>query len=381
MFARIRIRDVLGANRRAYATRRCRQYRCAHTHVAISNDSMTGRRHHRTSSLLLAVAAVIGGLVALGILTHRDHLRDEKRVTAPVMSDTVTSTLPRAVETTRQRADHNGPSMNAMTSAPLAPSGAPLAKTYEELKARADAGDVDAATRLFHEARHCANARQALRDTSRQARWLLEENNEGLDAEALKLHEQRLADAQKALADAEAANNSCAGLADAQLMLAPMGFRAAQLGDIDTGRCYVSGTLLLGSAGLLEHPEWLTQYRQSALQIAQAMIERGDWRTVGMLQTAYDSATAWGLLGHLTGADRAMSYRYAKLRQLGAGGKDQEDFDAKLAQSAQGLTTEQVARADSWAEDAYRRFFRESGPSDDPVNNMIICSETNVEFR
>jgi len=135
----------------------------------------------------------------------------------------------------------------------LPPSGAPLVQIYDELKARADAGDVAAAARLFQEAQHCFRARMTMLTMPRSAAALLRQDSSKLNAEQLKEREENLARVEQQIEDARAGTAKCEGLTDAQLQLAPLALQAAKLGDADASRCYVSG-IFLYTGGLLDHP-------------------------------------------------------------------------------------------------------------------------------
>ena len=260
-----------------------------------------------------------------------------------------------------------------MASAPLPPPGTPLAKIYDELKARADAGDVEAASRLFTEAQHCFNSRQTARMLPRAADLFLEEDTSKLSAEELSQREKHLADLEEHLAKARAENELCEGLSDAQLQLTPLALQAAQLGDTAASDCYVSGFLMYISGGLLDHPEWLTQYKSSAMTIAQAALEQGDWRMVAELRNAYGQTFGVTPLAQLTGGDAVQYYRYLKLQLLGATDKNATALGRQVAEAAQSLTAVDVNAGDAWAQEKYLRFFGGT-PSSAGQNDMSFCN-------
>ena len=250
----------------------------------------------------------------------------------------------------------------------LPPPGAPLVQIYDELKARADAGDVAAAARLFQEAQHCFRARTMMLTMPRSAAALLRQDSSKLNAEQLKEREENLARVEQQIEDARAGNAKCEGLTDAQLQLAPLALQAAKLGDADASRCYVSG-IFLYTGGLLDHPEWLTQYRSSALPLAQAAIERGDWAMVAQLSNGYSGELFFAPLGQLLGIDPAQGYRYLKLQRLGAREGSVPRLDDELAAATRELSVEQIAEGDAWAQDVYLRYFGGQPASSDSAGS------------
>lgn len=260
----------------------------------------------------------------------------------------------------------------ALDPAALPPPGTPLAKIYDDLKARADGGDKEAASRLFTEAQHCFSARQAVRMLPRSANFFLEEDTSKLSAEDLSQREKHLANLEEHLAKARAENELCEGLSDAQLQLTPLALQAAQLGDTAASDCYVSG-ILMYSGGLLDHPEWLAQYKSSAMTIAQAALEQGDWRMVASLRNAYGQTFSVAPLAQLTGGDAVQYYRYLKLELLGATDKNAAALGRQLAEAAQRLTAVDQNAGDAWAQEMYLRFFG-GAPGAADQNNMSMSS-------
>ncbi len=71
--------------------------------------------------------------------------------------------------------------------------------------------------------------------------------------------------------------------------------------------CYV-GNALYGASGLLDHPDWLIDYKQNAMAIAQNAFENGDWKMVDILRNAYSSNFGISLLSQITGHDDVQAY-------------------------------------------------------------------------
>ena len=241
--------------------------------------------------------------------------------------------------------------------APLPPPNAPLTQVYADLRARADAGDAPAASRLYRDVGRCLHARDALTSQTHAASWMLEDDTSKLDANQLSRREQRLATIEDELSKARAASGLCEGITPEQLQLAPVALRAAQLGDTQAADCYVSAGLTTGG-GLLDHPEWLQDYKDNAMSLANAAVEQGDWAMVGQLQRAYAQSTGASLLSQVTGADPVQAYAYLKLRSLGSETSQGTSFlNRQLADAAQGLPTGAVTEGDTWAQSTYQQYF------------------------
>ncbi len=239
----------------------------------------------------------------------------------------------------------------------LPPPNAPLAQVYADLKARAVAGDAPAASRLYRDVGRCLHARDVLTNQTRTASWMLEDDTSKLDANELSRREQRLGTIQDELSKARASSSLCDGVMPEQLQLAPVALRAAQLGDAQAADCYVSAGLTTGG-GLLDHPEWLQDYKDNAMSLANTAVEQGDWTMVGQLQRAYAQSNNAGLLGQVTGADPSQAYAYLKLRSLGAVTPQGSSFlNRQLTDAAQGLPTGAVTEGDTWAQNTYQQYF------------------------
>jgi len=240
--------------------------------------------------------------------------------------------------------------------AALPPPGTPLARVYDELKARADVGDAAAASRLFRDIYRCVTAREQLLGTSTAA-ILLEGDVSKLSAEQLAERERHLARMEARLSDAQRESRNCEGLNETQLLVTPAMLQSARLGDAGAGNCYVDG-YLISDPRLFDHPEWLTEYKTNAPAIAQAAVAAGDWGAVALLQHAYarDGYAAL-LFGRILAPDPVQNYRYLKLRRLGANAANAPYYDRDLAYTAHDLSAEQIAAGDAWAQDTYVRHF------------------------
>jgi hypothetical protein len=269
-------------------------------------------------------------------------------------------------------------------SAPLPPRGAPLAQIYDELKARADAGDASAASRLYHDIRRCmivldrVPAMRGLVGNSQQG----DDSDSGVNPDAMTPRQATVASVRYHLSkDAQAATRQCADLSPAQLQIMPAALRAAQLGDNAAADCYV-GIPVSFARGLMDHPQWLLQYKENALALADAAIRRGDWTMVEQLQASYAQKGVNGeLLHQLTGTDPAMAYRYSRLELLAMTEHPDipgNSLDQQRAMALAWLSPAAIEAGDAWADEVHRRYFG-ADPDGAMRSEMGICEVENDE--
>ncbi|MEP6483055.1 MAG: hypothetical protein ABJB01_01310 [Rudaea sp.] len=242
-------------------------------------------------------------------------------------------------------------------SSSLPPQDTPLKNVFDALKARADSGDAAAASRLYRDTQRCLNVAYINRTVADVVKRMLTQNTASMSAQQLSLRENMLGQMQHQLDQARQNVSFCEGLADKHFdQLLPMTFRAAQLGDNEAAHCYVGG-VFLQQDGVLDHPEWLAQYRQNAMAVADRAVERGDWTMVAQLRAAYAGTSDVDNFSQITGYDPAMQYRYLKLERLGADAKDADDFQNAIVALLPSLNENDVAAGDAWADETHRRYF------------------------
>jgi len=264
----------------------------------------------------------------------------------------------------------------ASVSKPLPPPGTQLKQTFDELKARADAGDAEAASRLFRDAQRCRRFRQLIRRTPQMAKRWLDEKTDGATAEDLKITDAFLGMAQSQLEFLRSNAALCSDAPEQVDSSLPLALLAAQLGDPAAANCYVGGGDTFGiPSGVVDHPEWLSEYKQNALVYADATVEKGDWTMVSQLAMAYEGNVP-SLLGQVTGVDAAMTYRYLVLSRLGVQdhGNDKTVgyLDMRLKTLAENLTIEQKLAAEDWARDAYQNYFT-NNRKNSAYNSFTVC--------
>lgn len=239
-----------------------------------------------------------------------------------------------------------------------------LRDVYADLKSRADANDAAAASELYYDLRRCRLQKLSAQSLPRWVREVLNHDVSGSTDEQLKIHEQALETMQREI-DFVQRNAPFCDDADPDMIdqLAPASLKAAQLGDTKAINCYVSG-MLLHMPGVLDHPEWLNDFKQNALPLADQAFKNGDWRVVSLYANAYSGSFVSGLFGQLTGTDPVRAYQYLKLQQLGASGDFIQGIADRVNDAATDLTPEQIAQSDAWAQDTYTRYFNGT-PSDE----------------
>lgn len=322
------------------------------------------------------IALTVFGALALGYIGGRTH--------APLVGKSVDATISTkgksasTLAKTRDNPDLGTHPYSSATqpkvSTPLPPPGTPLKQMRVELQARAEAGDAEAASRLYRDTQRCADVRRINATAPVMGRNMLAEKMEGLPPENLRDLSTVLAYVEKQLNFAHDNAALCADLSNDEInQVIPSALQAARLGDMTAADCYV-GEMFYASQGLLDHPEWLADYKHNAMAIAQSAIEHGDWRMVNNLLRAYNPINMGiPLLSQLTGHDSAQAYRYLRLRSLGAVNGNLPDYLSKmLAQAAGEISAETKDDADAWAQDAYQRYFS-SNPQDKTGSQPENC--------
>lgn len=313
-------------------------------------------------------AAALGAGYLLG--RHAPAPATDTSATAAPASPT--GPLPQRMSNTSTTSPRSTPSV-ASTKTPLPPKGTPLKQTLAELQERAAGGDADAASRLARDLNKCTRIDDLKRTMPRVLTALLEDDYSKLSEEDLAWHEKALERYQKDLDFIRGNEALCAGIGHDDLQtMTPALLRAAQLGDLASTNCYL-GLGLFRAPGLLDHPEWLTDYKLYAQQLVQSAFEQGDWAVVGMLEHAYAGFFGADFLTQLTGIDPAAYYRYLRLQRLGANGDFVAKLDKQIAAAQQDLTPQQITDGDAWAQDAYARYFNGSS-SNELSNGVNYCN-------
>lgn len=280
------------------------------------------------------------------------------------------------------RADRAAPSARtaaparpaARAAASLPPPGAPLQNVFAELQARANAGDIAAATRLYRDLSLCGRFRGIDWANSQLADELLGERTDGMTPSDLQNYQAQLEAIESRKRNVQRLHALCDGADEAMLdALVPNLLKAAELGEEHARACYLAAGPNMDARSLMRHPERLQAYRASVPRLIEAGLAAGDWKVVDILRNAYQPG-AEGMLAGALDPDAYQYYRYLKLYRLGAESYRERALDRQLAAAAAQLAPERRAEADAWAETAYRRDFGAGNSTESTVSGWDPCS-------
>jgi len=157
------------------------------------------------------------------------------------------------------------------------------------------------------------------------------------------------------------------------MTLATSTLNAAQLGDPQAADCYV-GANLNAWPDVLDNPNWISDYKNAALPLANAAVQQGDWAMVGMLASANaGSPRSNNMLNQLTGTDVLQAYTYTKLMSLGQPSSTPPSARSTNALSTLSgqLTPEQIQSADAQAQSMYQQYFNATPRQTGQVANAM----------
>ncbi|WP_242112564.1 hypothetical protein [Luteimonas aquatica] len=233
----------------------------------------------------------------------------------------------------------------------------PLKRIFNDLRARADAGDVAAATRLYRDLRTCAGLDSLDWFLARAADETLDDKVDGTNAQALENYRVQLEAVESRKQVIQKTRQLCDGIDRSMLESQLTSLqKAAQLGEEHARACYLSNGPAYDSRGLMRHPEWLQDYRTNVKSMIDAGLEAGDWKIVDIVRRAYEPGSD-GMLAGVLGQNPVEYYRYLKLYRLGAEEGRTSALDRQLAAAAARIKPEQRADADLWAQAKFRQTF------------------------
>lgn len=255
----------------------------------------------------------------------------------------------------------------------LSDSRVPLKDRFADLQARANAGNVTAASRLYHDLNLCTLLAGVDADNSRLADELLGTDVGKMDSGQLHDYQTQLDAIEARGANMQKLHTLCDGTSRQMFdTLVPSLQQAAKLGDADARACYLGRGPNLDMRGFLNHPEYLEEYRGSADAMIKAGLASGDWKVVDLLRNAYRPGTQ-SLLAGVVGTDPLQYYRYLKLYRLGAEAQRADELDSQLKAAAAKLAPTQIADSDAWAQATLQQNF--SGTSTETtVTGWDPCS-------
>lgn len=264
------------------------------------------------------------------------------------------------------------------SAASLPPPGTPLRQSFAELKARADAGDAAAASRLFHDITTCASVQRLNQMMPFFANRLGDIGN--APAGGGQRGNGMLGMVQRGLDFADQNAALCGDIGAEQMAaLVPATLQAAQLGDPQAADCYVGANLNTWPE-VLNNPGWVSDYKSNAMPLATAAVQQGDWSMVGLLASAYAGGVrSNNLLHQVTGSDATLAYSYAKLMSLGQPTPNRGS--ANLNTLAGQLSPDQLQSADAWAQNMYKQYFNATPRDPSQIaNTMRACQAMGPGF-
>jgi len=318
----------------------------------------------------VAVAVSILGALACGVMWYSSGPESATSSPAPTIGASAMAATSHGSEGARRRQRvTDAPVREARGQSSLPPPGTPLPALYDELKRRADAGDAEAAMGLLHEVHRCIELRQTRRVLADIPPGMTADQDRQISfVRSSRVQIKRVREMTEYV-QANAAR--CEGATDAQLAsFTPLLLQAAQLGDLKALHCYV-GSDFETMNGLIDHPEWIDQYKSQVPGLVESALQRGDWLTVELLRHDYSSAFGASPRGQLFGIDPIRDYRLLRLEQLGATGGFADRLAPMVAGAAKALSPAQTAAAEAWAKDYYSRYFNSS--SNEVSNGVNIC--------
>lgn len=315
--------------------------------------------------LVVAAALVAGYLIGRApalegsAATASTKLKPTSRASGDTASHSLKKIASASIDANRQSSKGMQPTLNDV---------------YADLKRRSDANDPDAATELFRDLRRCQMEQELGRALPQWVKRELDSDTSRDTPEELARREKYLESMQKDVDFVQRYQAFCADAdADSLAQLVPSTLKAAQLGDLHAVRCYIGNEVQM-VPGLLDHPEWISDFKQNAVPLAQFGLEHGDWGTAGLLAFAYGGSFSSSLLTQAVKPDPVQAYQYLKLQALGAGGGFAKKIQNQVDEAAEKLTPDQITQADARALDMYTRYF--NGTSSDELSNGVnTCND------
>jgi hypothetical protein len=260
------------------------------------------------------------------------------------------------------------------TAAPLPPPNTPLRGIYAELAARAHAGDTQAAMRLVYDLQRC-QYRDAL-STSTLA--VADRMRAQAAPESAAQAESMSGYLSRDLDHLDKLDALCAGITPGQIDARGEWLRlAAQEGDAQAMVCYAVAPFDFGPTPMSDAWfDWAEQWRKDAPIFVARAFAAGQADVVPLLRDAYDQGALLGdyrltsyAYSQLVSPDPMLAYAYALLYERVAPQSGLESA-RRIAQTARtGLSDDQIAQAQRFADEAWPRFAAQAGLR----SNLIPC--------
>jgi hypothetical protein len=315
------------------------------------------RRRYRIVFLVAAAAAVTAGVyLSTRFLAPAVPAAASK---AQEAAQDGGAAAPGVEKASARRPGRKGPVPGNMMPPPFQP----LTEVFDDLQARANAGDVEAATRLYRDLSLCKGSQQTMSALVRSSDEVMGAKLDTMEPTRLQYFQNELDSVELNQQALQNLHRLCDGVGDGALdRLIPNLRKAAELGESYARACYLQRGPSYDMRALTREPALLETYRGEVSSLIEAGMADGDWRVVDVLRDAYQPGSR-SMLGGMLGADAQQYYRYLKLYRLGAEPYRVEQIDEDLAAAAKSLTPAQLAEADGWAQDTFQQKFHGSGGS------------------
>jgi len=229
------------------------------------------------------------------------------------------------------------------------------AKASSAQEVSTDSVPKQAATYQFHSARRCLEVAMRIEATANVNEICKSDGGEAAPGE--RCSDAKIAMRSKRIAAAQKEQTDCSS----DPIVLEKNFHdafvaAAQSGDPDAEACYISGWTPLA-------PEERDSYIKHSEAFIKRGMARGDWRVVELWSVPTDSQAHGGagiMINLPNMGSHFTAYRFNRLLQLGSIG-DYADIARVTAENERRfLTKAQVANANEWAREEYRRHFSHS---------------------
>lgn len=258
------------------------------------------------------------------------------------------------------------------------PLGIPLANSYQPLSERAQAGDTNAAIRLFDglsECLHVARLDAAFKADIMNKNSFL--NNPHSFSLSTKDESKTLDVIQKELDEIRRTDVLCGHLPDdfndGRIYQAAL--QAARAGDADATACL----LMAPYDTPRPTPGQGREYADEVMQLAEDGLRRGNWNVASAMRFIYSpifvdgTGSHAGYQGFLKMPDPVKELQYSELIRLGTpeGSPEAANLDRGLSIMRSTLNSMQQGIAERWAEKTYASYFLHSGfvnPESSPCN-------------
>lgn len=309
-------------------------------------------RRHRVFIVICVLALALGA----GYFLQRGAPAGRASPASPPSTAAITQSatdVDSSTSVTQKQSTHRP--VASTSSAPLPPPGTPLKDIYDELAARARSGDRAASVRLFHDTAKCRYATNLHQTVSDYLPDMIRPTSASEDAKYAQFTDTMLNELQEDIDKLKALDPLCAGLDQNKSRNSPDWMRlAAEQGDQDAIDCYLDLSFVNIDDGL-QHLHWLSDFQQAAPEMAKRAIAAGDWKSVFLLESAYNGYSVGSWLSQAIAPNSEQAYRYTYLMQLGSTRK--AFFVDRLHALESELTPETIEASRNWANEMFSQNF------------------------